>query len=431
MKRPSTKLIVFSVTVVGIAVLVASGFALKRPILKQWYIWKLESQWKEERWAAARELGKLGSSAAEDWYGSKLRSVDEEGRKAAAEQLGELGSEGAVDLLIELLRGEYSRPFYKERSDLISRRQHSSVTALARIGSSAVPAISEVLADGNPRVRQAAAVTLREIGPAAKDAVPALSVLLKVRVVGSASYLWSDAVRMAAIEALGSIGPGAVGAVPALSETLKDRWHDLARRKAVEALRKIGSAEAVPALIRALADKDEVRRLAAFALGTIGQAAIPALIERLKDKTSGRAGAAHALTQIGPAAKAAVPALVGVLKDVDTFASRAASGALVRIGLPAVPALIETLKDEDKTVRMYAASAIGEIGPVAEAAVPVLAEALKDDDQGVRTTAAYALGHIGSITAVQTLRTALQDENEWVRKAAADALKKIRGEISR
>ena len=59
MKRPSKKLIVSGTAIVGIVVLVASAFILKPVILEQWYAWKLESQWKEERWAAAGELQTL------------------------------------------------------------------------------------------------------------------------------------------------------------------------------------------------------------------------------------------------------------------------------------------------------------------------------------------------------------------------------------
>src|SRR5439155_8038 len=92
------------------------------------------------------------------------------------------------------------------------------------------------------------------------------------------------------------------------------------RGRAAEALGRIGPAakEAVPALARAMKDKDEVsvRAAAAEALGRVGAAAVPELIEALKGKDAGqRALAAGALGRIGPGAKEAVPALEKVLDD--------------------------------------------------------------------------------------------------------------------
>ncbi len=64
MKRPSNKLIVSGVAVVGIVVLVAAAFSLKPVILEQWYIWKLESEDKAIRVAAAEKLADIGSVRA-------------------------------------------------------------------------------------------------------------------------------------------------------------------------------------------------------------------------------------------------------------------------------------------------------------------------------------------------------------------------------
>ncbi len=86
-------------------------------------------------------------------------------------------------------------------------------------------------------------------------------------------------VRFNAAYAVGKIGPAAKEAVPALIAALKDEY----RWVAASALGKIGPA-AVPALIAALKDEDgSVRVSAAFALGWIGPAAFPSLIAALKD----------------------------------------------------------------------------------------------------------------------------------------------------
>ncbi|MGK7876474.1 MAG: HEAT repeat domain-containing protein, partial [Xenococcaceae cyanobacterium] len=74
------------------------------------------------------------------------------------------------------------------------------------------------------------------------------------------------------------------------------------RRIAANALEKIGSEAAIPALIQALEDEDSsVRRIAANALEKIGsEAAIPALIQALEDEDSSvRWNAAEAYKKIG------------------------------------------------------------------------------------------------------------------------------------
>ncbi len=65
MKRRSKKVIVYAVAVFGIAVLVAAAFALKQPVLEQWYIGKLESEDEESRKdAAATKLAEMGAVGA-------------------------------------------------------------------------------------------------------------------------------------------------------------------------------------------------------------------------------------------------------------------------------------------------------------------------------------------------------------------------------
>src|ERR1700730_16453617 len=104
------------------------------------------------------------------------------------------------------------------------------------------------------------------------------------------------------------------------------------------------SADAIPALIEALADEDAwARDWASTALGKIGKAAVPALLEALKDGQA-RGQAPRALGEIGAPAAAATPALT------------------------------EFLKGEDLALQLVAAEALGKIGPSAQAAVPALLE---------------------------------------------------------
>ena len=64
MKPPCKKVIVISAVVVGIAVLVAAGFALKPVILAQWYVWMFESEDEAVRVAAAEKLVEMKSLKA-------------------------------------------------------------------------------------------------------------------------------------------------------------------------------------------------------------------------------------------------------------------------------------------------------------------------------------------------------------------------------
>lgn len=119
---------------------------------------------------------------------------------------------------------------------------------------------------------------------------------------------------------------------------------------------------------------------------------------------------------------AALPALVGVLKNTDKAVRQDAATLLGRIGdKTVVPALIEALKDKDRDVRRSAASALGDIGE--KSAVPALLESLKDPE--VRYTAARALGHIEDKSAVLGLIELLKDHDELLSYNAAESLGRI------
>ncbi len=85
------------------------------------------------------------------------------------------------------------------------------------------------LSSPNAEDRESAANALGRIGPAAADAVPALT---------AAQNDERHQVRSRAAIALGRIGPAAAAAVPALTETLKDEY-DSVRGSAEEALKHI------------------------------------------------------------------------------------------------------------------------------------------------------------------------------------------------
>ena len=113
-------------------------------------------------------------------------------------------------------------------------------------------------------VKVAAADVLREMGPRAAKAVPALATIVGDR------NRW---VRSFACNALGNVGPAAAPAVDALLAVVQHE-DPYTRRHAVMALGQIGPAavKAVPALkerANDTAEKDDVREAAGKALAKI------------------------------------------------------------------------------------------------------------------------------------------------------------------
>jgi hypothetical protein len=124
----------------GIAVLAASGIAFRDRILEEYSIWRLENGSEAERISAARDL-------------EALKSVR------------------AVPFLMKAL----CRELYAKGID----QDHDLLKALGGIGKGAVPALLESLGKEADHERLLAACGLGQIGPNAKEAVPALRQLLE------------------------------------------------------------------------------------------------------------------------------------------------------------------------------------------------------------------------------------------------------------
>jgi hypothetical protein len=203
--------------------------------------------------------------------------------------------------------------------------------------------------------------------------------------------------------------------VPALAAALHHEHPNkylqtLVRLFAAKWLAQFGTTarEAIPALVRTVRTEADfgVRLEAAFTLAAIGTDAVPALAQILVDGDVREAErsiygklypAVWALCKVSPPAKAAVPALVGVLGDANAHVRERAAEALGTIGpdaRDAVAALAAALDDREWTVRSNAAKALGRIGRFAEAALPALRKALADANQSVRQAAGEALANI-------------------------------------
>jgi HEAT repeat protein len=281
------------------------------------------------------------------------------------------------------------------------------------------------LEDRDPKVRSSAVQALRQMGPKARSAIPAL-----VRALGDEQSWLSESVA----SALGEMGPSAV---PPLIAALKDK-NPKVRTNAALALAALGpqAEAAVPALVVALNDDGlEVRRCAARALGEIGPAAIPAipvLIETFKQPVEAGGAAAQAVGKMGPSAVA--PLLVA-LKDKDSNVRWCAAAALGGIAQrnrgpeidKALPYLLACSKDSDKYVRAEAMKASGNFRATPKSAVPVLLAQLRVTDKEVRQAAAAALGEFGpeAKAAVPALIQLFRSPDYADRVAAGPALRKI------
>jgi HEAT repeat protein len=239
-----------------------------------------------------------------------LRGGEAAGRRRAAQALGECGpaAREAVAPLIEALS---DADYWVSEMAAVALRKITGApnpeSDRRRRGSrepgSPPPAVEKLLAAiQDPGSRWMAVVALGELGPAARDAVPALAEALEDRELS---------VRWDAAKALGKIGAAAARAVPALTAVLHEQDDAIVRQRAVVALGEIGPAAraAVPALIGVL--KESAQHLdehAGEALVRIGSAAVPALIEATKDGDPRVRGmAASSLTRIATRSHPSLP----------------------------------------------------------------------------------------------------------------------------
>jgi HEAT repeat protein len=299
-----------------------------------------------------------------------------------------------------------------------------------------VSTLMAALAHKEELVIERAAWCLGELRVA--SAVPKLLAVLQ-------SNTFRKDAQPAAAEALAKIGTPE--AMAALIETLKDQeqapW---VRSYAVNALGAVqeGKEVAVPPLLEAFCRDPNfiVRGMAASALGCLGPtaaSAVPALRQALRDRGSQegweyvsgytvRNSAARALGHLGPAAEEAIPDLIAALGDEDGELREAAADSLMGLGEKAADALGRALKDGNERVRSKAVLTLQYMRTSARAAVRDLAGAvLFAEDDWLREQAARALAHLGPAAeeAVPALKSALGDEVRAVSYQAGLALFKI------
>jgi HEAT repeat protein len=266
--------------------------------------------------------------------------------------------------------------------------------------------------DRDERVRSAALRALEQIGP-----LPASSVRTLLEILHAHPQEPGHRVASEALQVIGLQGEDAAAVLIAVMRTRADAR---TRQAVAAALERIGSKVTLQAsgmgcplseegarqLMRVMLTHPDdsacsAARDALQAIGVHPETAGSVLGETIRKNTDKelRLAALNALRTIGPAAKAAIPVLVELLRDRDPEIPKKTWAALDQIGsyaTQAVPVLAQALQDESKTVRIRAARFLGELGPEASAAIPALQMALQDIDLDVRTNVRHTLKTIES-----------------------------------
>jgi HEAT repeat protein len=280
--------------------------------------------------------------------------------------------------------------------------------------------------------------------PPAAPAAPAPAAATSDGVAGLIAELQSSDVarRKRAAYALFGLGPAARNALPALADALRDD-DEYVRTVADKVLatfrmeKAFGALEAVmPELLVGLADpRVEVRRLASGNLWRIGwptkpppATLAPALIRAFQDPDAAvRARVAGVVVYFAGHLPETYDALKPLATDADAGVRLWSLQALGTLrSVDSAPLMIAALSDSDATVRAVAAGNLGFPHARMAPAVPKLVTALSDSDADVRRAAAYSLAGLGqsldTSSGVDRLLELLKDPDPKTQAAAAAGL---------
>lgn len=210
------------------------------------------------------------------------------------------------------------------------------------------------------------------------------------------------------------------GALKLLFEALGDPEWPI-RRHACEEIVAFGP-QVIEALAHLLASGSEDQKYwAVRALVRLGEDAVPVLIRGLSRGTkSMRMYAASALGEI--ADPVAIPDLVKALGDSVWRVRRNSYEALVGMGGPALPELRKAIFSENEDIAFWSARALGKLG---EKSRDVLLTALKTGSTQLKFIIAAALGETGDTRVVHLLLNNLTDGSWLVQRRSAEALAEI------
>lgn len=149
---------------------------------------------------------------------------------------------------------------------------------------------------------------------------------------------------------------------------------------------------------------DEAAEIVADDEGRYLQAAIRYIGAAGTEKQAAALRAAYEADGASQATKEAVVQALGALRSVESFELLSS---------------VASSEESSKAIRMYACSALGELGD--DRAVPVLVSASVSSDPNVRAAAVEALGTYSGADALAAVRQALRDAHALPRIAAAKA----------
>ncbi|MCF2138733.1 MAG: HEAT repeat domain-containing protein [Candidatus Lokiarchaeota archaeon] len=308
---------------------------------------------------------------------------------------------------------------------LKSEDNEVKLLAIKRLGmiyddESIIDPLLRLLLDGNPKVREAAILSL-SVQPAADKIVNPI-----INAINDEDLN----VQLAAIKTLSEFR--AASAVKPLIKILSDP-HEEIRAAAVLALGLIEDKNSLFPLIECLEDENsQVRVNALVALSNLGDPRSVEPIIELIDTETDDAVKQMAILTLGPLGqkdKRIIPPLVKLLQSDNP---RFRQYAVLSLGQTKSPEIIEpllnVLNDEDSYVRRACASALSDIKD--PATVRQFIDRLHDPSPEIRETAANALGKLGDPTAVEPLIELLNDESYQVREEACNALGVLQDKVA-
>jgi HEAT repeat protein len=315
-------------------------------------------------------------------------------RLAAVEKLAAAGEKRAIEPMIQSFRG------------CDDAYRHRVAHLLAGMGRLARLALGQALDDADPDIRAGAAEAIAAAAHGATDGAKRLTKSL---------YDPDPGVRRSAAASLERMGwqpPGE--AVQAAWLVALDRWDEAVA---------IGPG-AARTFVAALRNRDDhSRRKAADALVRLGPASISPLRRTLEGRDArARALAVWALGELG--ATDSTDALVGALGDTSPEVREAALVALDKLGASQhFDSILPQLTDEADFVRVTAVEVIGHLGN--GRAAEAITGRLLDSSPDVRRVAAETLGRLKDVRSARALLRVLNDDDHGVRYAAEQALEAI------
>jgi len=288
-------------------------------------------------------------------------------------------------------------------------------------GARAVPRLIEDLQSEDRQAQQLAALHLKDIGLAAKPAVP---LLIKLATSDGRSRLHSEAAAALPTIDLSAARQVMTHYLPKLQD--QDAQVRLDAISVFEALGPVAKP-AVPSLIAIMNDPDTVvRDRVVRALGAIGiptDTVMPGLIRALHDpEWTAFSGFSS-------------PDSIAVLRDLTEDPNQTVAG-LAQSAVNSVERQIQAstyvFMLNQGTNRTYTLHQLAKLGPRAAETVPALAAVLTAEQPLERYLAACALESIGPAAkeAVTALQQAAQDPDPIVRESVAQALQSIARETS-